>query len=680
MTYCLNPECQHPLNAEATEFCQSCGAKLVAVLRNRYQIQQPLGQGGFGKTFLAVDQDRLNTRCVIKQFSPQLKGTKGLEKAIQLFEQEAVRLRDLGEHPHIPALLAYFEHDQRLYLVQQFIEGPTLSQELQQHGPFSERKVREVLVRLLPILKFVHDRSVIHRDITPANIIRRTLDNRLVLIDFGVAKLLTETTSGQPGTRIGTEGYAPIEQLRSGKAYPASDLYSLGATCVYLLTQIKPEDLYDPLQGRWLWRERLAQNGTGISEGIGNILDKMLKDLVSERYQSSDEVMHDLRLALSLPAVASAHHHHAPTNRTTITQPPPSANSAGQMVQSGSGQSGEPRSEANPVSGQGRSSAPAAPDVAAAAGGSLPSVSSSRPPISGAPGFRDCRQTLRGHSSWVLAVAISTDSQTIFSSGLDHRIVAWDANTGEVKQMLTGHNKPVNCLTCSPDSQFLLSGSDDDTIKVWQLATGKMVRSLAEHSRDVNAIAVSPSSQFLASGSEDRTVCLWRLSTGELIRSLPGVGGMVRSVVISPNGELIASGGLDNQIKIWHFNNGNLLRTLNGHFNSILALTFSNNSQTLISASKDKTIKIWNANTGELLRTLSGHSDSVSTVAVSRDGTTLVSGSNDKTIKFWNIFTGELLGTLTEHTNSVNSIAISANGQFLVSGSSDNTVKIWSMK
>lgn len=659
MTYCLNPDCQHPLNADAAEFCHNCGVKLTPVLRNRYRVQQPLGQGGFGKTFLAVDQDRLNTRCVIKQFSPQIKGTKGLEKAIHLFEQEAVRLHDLGEHPHIPALQAYFEQDQRLYLVQQFIEGPTLSQELQQQGPFSERKIREVLVRLLPILKFVHDRSVIHRDITPANIIRRNLDNRLVLIDFGVAKLLTETTSGQPGTRIGTEGYAPIEQLRSGRAYPASDLYSLGATCVYLLTHIKPEDLYDPLAGRWLWRENLTKRGTGISDAMGKILDKMLKDLVSERYQSSDEVMHDLRLALSLPAVPSAHHYAARPDRAGVTQPPvPSANQSGPSAEQ----------------------VAAPPPSALANVGSPPAPPPSRPPVSApAIAFRTCLHTLKGHSSWVMAVAISPDSKTLFSSGLDHRIMAWNVETEAVQRTFAGHSKAVNCLTCSPDGQLLLSGSDDNTIKLWQIDTGKLVRSLAEHSRDVNAIAVNPNGQYMVSGSEDRTVCLWRLSTGELMRSLPGVAGMVRSVVISPNGELIASGGLDNQVKIWHFNNGNLLRTLNGHFNSILALTFSPDSQILVSSSKDKTIKIWNAATGALMRTLTGHSDQVSAVAISRDGATLVSGSHDKTLKFWHLTTGELLGTIPDHTNSVNSIAMSPDGQFLVSGSSDNTVKVWQM-
>ncbi|MGI0488623.1 protein kinase domain-containing protein, partial [Pantanalinema rosaneae CENA516] len=306
MTCCLNPECQQPQNPDDAEFCLNCGAKLIPLLRSRYRVVRPIGQGGFGKTYLALDEDRLKSRCVIKQFSPQVQGgSKSIEKAVQLFEQEAVRLHELGEHPQIPTLLAYFEHEQRLYLVQQFIEGQTLLQELLYQGSFSEQRIREVLVGVLPVLKFVHDHQVIHRDITPSNVIRRKADNKLVLIDFGVAKLLSTATASLPGTKIGTEGYAPMEQIRSGRAFPASDIYSLGATCLFLMTQTKPDDLYDPLEGRWLWRERLQQRGGKISEPIAQILDKMLKDLVSERYQSADAVMRDLRQALSRPPATS---------------------------------------------------------------------------------------------------------------------------------------------------------------------------------------------------------------------------------------------------------------------------------------------------------------------------------------------------------------------------------------
>ncbi|BAU12477.1 serine/threonine protein kinase with WD40 repeats [Leptolyngbya sp. NIES-3755] len=654
MTYCINPDCPHPNNPDGLEFCQTCGTKLIEKLRGRYRILQPLGQGGFGKTFLAVDEDRLGTRCVIKQFSPQLKGTKALDKAIQLFEQEAVRLHELGEHPHIPALLAYFEQDQRLYLVQQFIEGSTLAQELAQMGAFNEQKIREVLVRLLPILKFVHDRHVIHRDITPANIIRRKLDGRLVLIDFGIAKVLTETSSVQPGTRIGTEGYAPIEQLRNGKAYPASDLYSLGATCLYLMTQVRPEELHDPLSGRWLWREHLELRGGGISERIGEILDRMLKDLVSERYQTADEVMHDLRMALSTPAIATPAKQSTNGKSANFSMPFPMT---------------EPPLEARPSQPK-----PSAPKVSAPPPPPSVPVSASRK--SSQP--RKCLYTLYGHTAWVISIAMSPDRKTLVSGSLDDRILIWDLNTGDRLGTLTGHTKSINSLAFSPEGGRLASCSDDDSIKIWRFPNGDLMRSLSGHLRDVNSVGFSPDGQFLVSGSEDRTICVWRSTTGELLQKFI-TPGMVRSIAISPNGQIVASGGLDHQITLWNLITSQQIRTLSGHQNSILSIAINPQGDRLVSASKDKTIRIWQPNTGELLQTLIGHSDIVNAIAISPDSKTLISGSNDKTIKLWNLQTGELICTLNEHTHAVNAIAISTDGKMFASGSSDNTIKVWQM-
>jgi WD40 repeat protein len=659
MLYCLNPDCPHPQNSNKVEECQSCGIKLSSLLRGRYRVLEPLGQGGFGKTFLAVDEDRLGTRCVIKQFSPQLKGTKALEKAVSLFEQEAVRLRDLGEHPHIPALLAYFEHEQHLYLVQQFIEGATLAQELHQQGPFSDQRIREVLVRLLPILKFVHDRNVIHRDITPSNIIRRKIDGRLVLIDFGVAKLFNEHSSAQAGTKIGTEGYAPVEQLRNGRAYPASDLYSLGATCLCLLTQVRPEELYDPLSGRWMWREHLAHRGAALSEGIGRILDKMLKELVNDRYQSADEAMHDLRLALSTPAMASPVSASIPPP-LTLTQPPSSS---------------VPRSWVGSPPHRGSTSTPSGPSSFIPQPITKPMASRVSAP--GVPQARQCVHTLTNHSSWVVSIAISPDGKTLVSGSLDDRIMLWDIATGERLGILAGHTKAVNSLVYSPDGQTVISCSDDDTIKLWRIATGTLVRSLSGHSRDVNSVAVSSDGQFFASGSEDRTVCVWRLATGELVQSYTDLSGMVRSVAISPNHQFLASGGLDNQIKLWSLVTGQFVRALMGHQNSVMSIAISPDGKTLVSGSKDKTIKVWNPNTGEMIRSLSGHLDIVNSVVISPDGKTLVSGSNDKTVKLWNLTTGEVRCTLAEHTNAVNAVAVSPDSSHCASASSDNTIKIW---
>ncbi|MGB7442895.1 MAG: serine/threonine-protein kinase [Coleofasciculaceae cyanobacterium] len=293
MSYCLNLDCSKPHNPDDGNFCLNCGAKLL--LKDRYRATQPLGLGGCSKTFAAVDQDRLNHPCVIKLFLLQPQQD---QKATELFYQEAVRLYELGKHEQITDLYAHFELDNRLYLVQEYIDGETLLDELEPKEETTERiyqesQICEILTDLLPVLQFIHEQGVIHRDIKPANIMRRRSDGKLVLIDFGVAKQATGTILGEPGTMIGTLGYAPAEQLQSGIAYPASDIYALGTTCIHLLTGTHPFNLYNPLEGCLHWRDSLPQ-GHEINPQLGTILERMVKNLPKERYQSAAEVLQDL--------------------------------------------------------------------------------------------------------------------------------------------------------------------------------------------------------------------------------------------------------------------------------------------------------------------------------------------------------------------------------------------------
>ncbi|MEM1391827.1 MAG: serine/threonine-protein kinase [Cyanobacteria bacterium P01_H01_bin.150] len=292
MICCLNPACHNPSSPDDTKFCISCGVPLV-ILRNRYRPVKFLGGGGFGKTYLAEDIDKLNEKCVIKQLAPQIQGSAGIEKATELFKQEAQRLQQLGEHPQIPTLLGYFEEDNRLYLIQQFIDGQNLLEELQQRGTFSEEKIRQLLQDLLSILKVVHNYKVIHRDIKPENIIVRQ-DGKVVLIDFGASKLLTNTVVTAQGTMIGSFGYASLEQMQGGVAYPAtSDLYSLGATCFHLLSGIHPWELWRSQGYGWVknWQQHVEQP---ITPQLSNILDKLLQEDYHQRYQSAQQVLQDL--------------------------------------------------------------------------------------------------------------------------------------------------------------------------------------------------------------------------------------------------------------------------------------------------------------------------------------------------------------------------------------------------
>jgi serine/threonine protein kinase len=302
-------------NQPNTLFCQRCGVKLL--LAERYRALEIIGQGGFGRTFKAIDEFKPSKPfCVIKQFFPQAQGTETVEKAKQLFDQEAVRLDELGKHPQITELYAYFTQDKRQYLVQEYIQGKNLQQELEESGTFNETQILQLLKKLLPVLYFVHKNQVIHRDVKPDNLIRRASDHQLFLVDFGAAKFATHTALAVTGTTIGSAGYAAPEQAL-GKANFSSDIYSLGVTCIHLLTQVEPFQLYDVSEGEWVWRDYLTNP---INQKLGEVLDKMLQQAMKKRYQSIGEIVN----AISSQAT--------PSKTVRIPPPPPPPTSLTKVI------------------------------------------------------------------------------------------------------------------------------------------------------------------------------------------------------------------------------------------------------------------------------------------------------------------------------------------------------------
>ncbi len=320
MSKCFNPDCLFEDNLPDNNYCIKCGNKLL--LMEHYRGIKYLGEGGFGRTFVGIDQARRNTPCVIKQFLPLSQGTDALQKCVELFEQEAELLDKLGKYPQIPDLLAFFTQEGRLYLIQQFIEGDDLFTELHQKFYFSEDEVKSFLIEMLPVLDFIHNKNVIHRDIKPENIIRRkrTLDpaiygkvSDLVLIDFGISKQVSATVITKLGTHIGTPGYSPPEQNR-GIVKPASDIYSLGVTAIRLFTGVIPieksggmkDDIFDVNDLRWIWQEYLSNQKIVVNKNFAQILDKMLADKISDRFQSASDVLAALTSSHQVPSFSNS--------------------------------------------------------------------------------------------------------------------------------------------------------------------------------------------------------------------------------------------------------------------------------------------------------------------------------------------------------------------------------------
>lgn len=331
--YCTRPRCPRPQNYFADlddittlkttqqKYCTTCGMPLL--LDGRYVPVKLLGRGGFGAAFLARDRRIPGMRqCVVKQFQPAGNlSLNQLQQAQLMFEREAEVLSQLGnDHEQIPDLFAFFpvivnglqpgQQDQFFYLVQEYIDGQNLEEELVQQGKFSEQQVLEVLQEILKVLKFVHHRGIIHRDIKPSNIMRRR-DGRLFLLDFGAVKQVTNAALGSAASSTGiySMGFAPPEQMAGGQVFPSTDLYALAVTILILLTNQEAIQLFDAYSNQWKWRTQVT-----VSPRLADILDKMLLPAANQRFQSAQDVLD----ALNSQAAQ------APTqfNSPSVTLPP----------------------------------------------------------------------------------------------------------------------------------------------------------------------------------------------------------------------------------------------------------------------------------------------------------------------------------------------------------------------
>ncbi|MGL5081236.1 MAG: protein kinase domain-containing protein, partial [Microcoleaceae cyanobacterium] len=543
---CFNPACSNPDNSFGEQTCSGCGADLQ--LQGRYIAVQLMGQGGFGRTFLAID--RLQTPmvpCVVKQCwqdrdpAAQVKGSRSWS---QLGIQQ---LTQLGTHSQLPTILDSFEQGGLFYWVEEYIVGNSLAVELIERGPFSPAEIWTILSGLLPILQYIHAHGVIHRDINPETVILRghqITEHDLFLVDFGAAQLVTPTSLILPEKVVGSPEYAAPEQL-AGKAVFASDLYSLGVTCLHLLTGMRPLNLFDFTNNQWIWRDCLP-NQSHEHDDLGKILDRLIAPALSKRLASADAAI------AAMPQTKRQNH-------TTLPPKPPAT---GQCQTTLKGHGGLFAS----INGVAFS-----PD-----GFTLASASDDRTVRIWQVQTATEIAVLGGQDKPVRAVAFPPHSNTrLVSGGGDGTIRIWDLVERRSVRRLIGHQGRVNALAFSPDGYRLASSSADKTITLWDFATGESLTTLTGHRLTVNAVTFSPTHPLLVSASADSTVAVWDLTRLKLVDTLTQHTASVRAIAFSPNGEILATGGEDRTIHLWDTASWQLIRTLSGHPWSVSALIFS---------------------------------------------------------------------------------------------------------
>jgi serine/threonine protein kinase len=629
MSYCLNPNCVQPENPQQSNFCRSCGG--VLRLRDRYLAVQPIGQGGFGRTFKAIDEDKPSKPfCVIKQFFPQVEGTTAAQKAAELFTQEASALEQL-DYPNIPKLLAYFiTPDGRQYLVQEFVDGQNLKTELAEHGKFSAVQIRELLTTILSTLEYIHQLGFIHRDIKPENIIRRTDNRQLYLVDFGAAKLAALDRPQLQGTTIGTPEFMAPEQ-GWGRSFPSSDLYSLGVTCLNLLTGVSPFNLFDDNLGTWIWRDSLT---TPIDPQLAIIIAKLIQPKPIDRYPT-------VRAAIDALQVSNSIINPPPSNISPLATSLPSLITSPQQSNISLTPISTPALKPNPIYNWQED------------------------------------YIFIWHNKPINTIDISTNGQYLISGDDGGTVAIWNLTMPQQPIGTYCNNNPIYTLAISPDCTYIASGDKNRRVQLRRRESlHNSLRELTEDAGLVHSVKFSPDGQILASGGADRRIRLWNPNTGKIISTLNEQQESVMAMQFMPNGKILVSAGADRSIRFWDIENRQLLKTIQAHEQPINALAISQDGQLIISGSSDQTVQIRQLGTSTP-HILIGHQDGVQAVAISPDGKTIASGSLDGIVNLWDADTKALTTSFQAHQDAVKSIVFQINGKFLITASLDQTIKIW---
>ena len=557
--YCLNLDCPQPQNPDRHRFCQTCGQRLQ--LGDRFQAVQRFNVAATGSTaamqgsWLGWDtQTIIQPRCLIKATQAQGQTTQAQQADLRRSRQFAVRFGSLGVQTQLSTLLAYYERDRSLYIVQSWLNGETAAQRVQQRGTFTADELIAFLHSSLVPLAQLHQQGLVHRDLNPHNVIQVPGRTDWCLTGLDVAKVVTATPQSQLGTRVGSAEYAAPEQVR-GQATPASDLYSLGVVALHLLTRLSPFDLIDLTTGQWLWRSVSSP----VPDRLAAILDRLLAVNRRDRYATVTQVQADLA-TLAAPPVPLA-----PAIPYRITAQMPPANWL--------------------------------PPVALIAPPGIPGSSS---PLSSPS---EAESVATPTPAAIHSLAWRSDGQGLAIGRADHQVEWWEVAQEQVSraQTLTGHQGVVTTIAIVPDAQTIISGSWDTTLRCWNVANPTdSPRLLRQHTAAVTTLTVLPNGEIVVSGGRDRQLIWWHWPTGQELQVDQTHLGEITAIAVSPDRPLLASADAAGWIHLWSTQSRQRLRTLPQRSGQVTALAWAADG-ILISTHWDLQTLWQQADTGGLL-------------------------------------------------------------------------------
>jgi WD40 repeat protein/tRNA A-37 threonylcarbamoyl transferase component Bud32/TPR repeat protein len=689
-----------------------------------YRVLSLLGHGGMGSVWLAERVDGLfNRQVALKLLHPALMGRVMSERVTR--EREI--LASLN-HPNIARLIdAGFAEDGQPYLALEYVSGVPLTTYCdEQRLPIRQRL--ELFRQVLNAVQYAHANLVIHRDLKPSNIMV-TAQGQVYLLDFGIAKLLTEGEARETElTRLGgralTPDYAAPEQMSGAPITTAADVYALGVMLYELITGERPyrlkRDTRGALEEAILRADPVAPSGAALSETAANarattvlklaktlkgdldtIAIKALKKSPSERYATANAFGEDIarflqgevvlaqRDSVAYRALKFARRHRVAIFAGSVLLLTLAGGLAATTYEAKV--AAQQRDAAREAQLRSITQAAAArvtiADIPAAMGmilEVLPRRGAKRPYTPEALSvFQEARAAdaavfaMTGHTDRVRSAAFSPDGARMVTASYDKTARIWDPATGGEISLPIQHTDRLTSAAFSPDGRRIVTASVDGTARVWDASTGEALAVLAGHAERLTTAVFSPDGLRILTASSDKTARLWDAQTGRQILLINGHGEGVNSAAFSPDGRQVATASDDKSVRIWDVATGRQAMLLNGHTDRARYAAFSPDGARIVTASADKTARIWDAATGRQIVVLHGHTDRLTMAGFSPDGQRIVTASYDKTARIWNAATGEQVAVLNGHTDFVEAAAFSPDGRRVATASDDQTVRIW---
>lgn len=713
-----------------------------SVIFDRYQIIRLLNAGSFSTIYL-VQALTLPKKpiCILKQFKPESDDLNLLKIAKELFDREAKALRQIDQHPQIPEVLDYFEVNENLYLVREYIPGETL-REFQIHGLWSEQQVIEFLQSMLPVLAFIHQQRIIHRDIKPENIILRSPDQKPCLIDFGAVKFRLQTIEANTSpTIIHSYGYTPPEQL-AGYAEENSDLYALGMTCIEMLLGEKPTSFTQSSEAGNGVIQRLEE--LGLSEKFRSLLNRLVCMNARQRYQSADAALADLNLLkinyepvqsngytptlIGRPEQKSCDSEYTPTHvgldslpEKPIDKPQAvnyrTANSQRQSAQSQSPQKVDPAELGRKLSQCLDYETAESRIRKATAATKAVLVKRSRVLLFGIPCFsigfallcvfyfkasstqsstypstsanyQETENSLR----FQVATQLQTDTSSIqFLKFTEGRTLVSASGSGLVQynlqnaaiQQVTKTSSEILAVAYSQQGELLALAAANQSIELWDLTTMNQVQQ-ASTKQLVWSLAMGNTRSNLIAGGLD-TVERWNVFPAELkpietVEFSAEESEPVRAMALSADGSVLAAGDATGNIKIIHFD-FDRTQLFQAHTEAVNAVVMDASETIFLTGSDDDTIRVWNLYAlQEYGRPIiQAGLGGVTAIASHPNSNIVAAGGTYGTVKLWNWQTGQLLGALSELTTEITALTFSPAGNSLAVGTRAGKTIVFSL-